>query len=78
MIITPIQQFMQELFWKSIYTCLSLAFCFCICFSYADVFLFHYAAVCFKVLPNIIPSFLTLDVTEALQSMILILLNISV
>lgn len=71
-IITPIQQFMQELFWKSIYTFLSLALCFCICFRYADVFLFHHAVVCFKVLPNIIPSFLTLDVTEALQSMILI------
>ena len=74
--IIPIKQFTQELLWKSIYTCLSLGICFCICFNYADVFLFYHASICFKVLPNIIPSFLTLDVTEALQSMFLISLFI--
>ena len=71
----PIYLYIQEAMWKSIYVLLSLFFCFCVCLQFFDVFLFHHAELFFTTTHT--DTFMTLDVTEAFSTMLVLCIYVS-
>lgn len=62
--------YMQEAMWKGAYVLLGACLCFCVCVHFFDVFLFHHAILFFTTTHT--DSFMTLDVTEAFATMLLL------
>lgn len=62
--------YMQEAMWKSAYVLWSTFLCFCVCMHFFDVFLFHHAYLFFTTTQT--DTFMTLDVTEAFSTMLVL------
>ena len=67
--------YIQEAFWKGMYVLLSMFLCFCVCLHFFDVFLFHHAYLFFTTTQT--ETFMTLDVTEAFSTMLVLCIYVT-